>query len=273
MPYLIIIRPLNCLFVAFSVFFGAFYHSSFSNFSPVLFAMISASMIAGAGYVINDFFDLPIDSVNKPERVLPAGKISPKTAYIFSLILFILGIAISFLTQNIFCVFFAVFNSILLFLYARFFKMSFLTGNFLVAFAAGSTFIYGGLSGENLINGVIVALFAFLYTLIREFIKDGEDIEGDSNAGANTMAVLYGRKNSVLVSILPALGIVVFTYYLFQLKLMILDTFIMMNLLISVPLTIFIIYLLLNINKKSFSRISSLIKLDMFLLLIILWVG
>ncbi len=273
MPYLIIIRPLNCLFVAFSVFFGAFYHSSFSNFSPVLFAMISASMIAGAGYVINDFFDLPIDSVNKPERVLPSGKISPKTAYIFSLILFILGIAISFLTQNIFCVFIAVLNSILLFLYARFFKMSFLTGNFLVAFAAGSTFIYGGLSGENLINGVIVALFAFLYTLIREFIKDGEDIEGDSNAGANTMAVLYGRKNSVLVSILPALGIIVFTYYLFQLKLMILDTFIMMNLLISVPLTIFIIYLLLNINKKSFSRISSLIKLDMFLLLIILWVG
>lgn len=273
MPYLIIIRPLNCLFVAFSVFFGAFYHSNFGNFPLVLFAMISASMIAGAGYVINDFFDLPIDSVNKPERVLPSGKISPKTAYIFSLMLFILGITFSFLTQNIFCVFFAVFNSLLLFLYARFFKMSFLTGNFLVAFAAGSTFIYGGLSGENLINGVIVALFAFLYTLIREFIKDGEDIEGDSKAGANTMAVLYGRRNSVLVSILPALGIIMFTYYLFQLKLMILTTYIMMNLLISIPLIIFVIYLLLNINKKSFSRISSLIKIDMFLLLIILWVG
>ncbi len=273
MPYLMIIRPLNCLFVAFSVFFGAFYHSRFGDFSPVLFAMISASMIAGAGYVINDFFDLPIDSVNKPERVLPSGKISPKTAYIFSLILFILGIAISFLTQNIFCVFIAVFNSLLLFLYARFFKMSFLTGNFLVAFAAGSTFIYGGLSGENLINSVIVALFAFLYTLIREFIKDGEDIEGDSKAGANTMAVLYGRKNSVLASILPILGIIVFTYYLFQLKLMILATFIIMNLLITLPLTFFVIYLLFNINKKSFSKISSFMKLDMFILLIILWVG
>jgi geranylgeranylglycerol-phosphate geranylgeranyltransferase len=273
MPYLIIIRPLNCLFVAFSVFFGAFYYNSFGNFTTVLFAMISAFIIAGAGYVINDFFDLPIDSVNKPERVLPSGMISPKTAYIFSLILFILGIAISFFTQNIYCIFIAIFNSILLFLYARFFKMSFLTGNFIVAFAAGSTFIYGGLSGQNLINSVIIALFAFLYTLIREFIKDGEDIEGDSNAGANTMAVLYGRKNSVLASILPILGIIVFTFYIFRLKLISLTAFIFMNILISVPLVVCIIFLLLSLKKRNFSKISSFMKLDMFMLLIILWVG
>jgi len=273
MSYLMIIRPLNCLFVFFSVFFGAFYYNSFGNLTTVLFAMISAFMIAGAGYVINDYFDLSIDSVNRPKRILPSGKINPKTALIFSMFLFVLGIVISFFTQNIFCIFIAIFNSILLFLYARFFKMSFLTGNFIVAFAAGSTFIYGGLSGQNLINSVIVALFAFLYTLIREFIKDGEDIEGDSNAGANTMAVLYGRKNTVLASILPILGIIVFAFYIFRLKLISLSTFIFMNILISIPLVVCIIFLLLSLKRRSFSKISSFMKLDMFILLIILWVG
>ncbi len=273
MLFLKIIRPFNCLFVALTILFGAYYNSINNNFWIIIFAMVSATLIAGAGYVINDFFDLPIDIINKPHRVLPSGKISPKTAYIYAVLLFISGITLSFFTQNIYCVLIAILNSLILFFYAKSFKMSFLIGNILIAYTAASTFIYGGLSNNNFKNGLIVAIYAFLYTLIREFIKDSEDIEGDVKFGARTLAIKVGRKNITLISILPILCILIFNYFLLYLELITLTTFLILNLLVSVPLILFTVYLLRKLNKYRFSRISLLMKINMLVLLIILWVG
>ena len=119
MPFIKIVRPINCLFVILSVFFGAIYQSSITNVYPIIFAALSAAFIAAAGYVINDFFDIPIDIINKPDRILPSGKISPKTAYLFSILLFMLGISASYLTKNFYCIVIATVNSLLLFTYAK----------------------------------------------------------------------------------------------------------------------------------------------------------
>lgn len=273
MSFFKILRPYNCFFVVICVFFGAFYKNSLFNYS-VLYAVISAFLITGAGYIMNDFFDLTIDIINKPNRVLPSGKMNPKTAYIYSVSLFLTGIIISFLTKNVYCVFIAVFNSLALFYYAKFYKMRFLSGNLIVSYAAASTFIFGGLCNNNFKNSLFIAIFAFLYTLIREFIKDAEDIEGDSKSGAHTLAIHFGRKKTVLVSIIPSLVIVLFIFYLFHLKFLYPNTFIFMNLFVSLPLIIFIIYLINHSNDKGkFLKISSLMKVDMLILLIILWMG
>jgi len=271
MPFLKILRPFNCFFVALSVLFGAFYLNPNPNIVPIIFAAISASFIAAAGYVINDFFDLPIDQVNKPYRILPSGKITPKSAYMYSVFLFFAGIFFSYFTLSFWCVGLALFNSIALFYYAKFFKMSFLTGNLIVAYAAGSTFIFGGLSSGNLKNSLIIAFYAFLYTLIREFIKDAEDIEGDAEHGAKTLAVIAGRRNTAIVSIIPAIIIVSFTFYI-QSSISSL-TFWMLHGLVTVPIIFFFIVLLNKLSKKKFSLTSTLMKIDMLVLLIILWIG
>lgn len=273
MPFIKIIRPFNCLFVILSVFFGAYYQSSFSNLLPIIFAALSAFLIAAAGYVINDFFDIPIDIINRPDRILPSGKITPKTAYIFSVMLFIFGIIASYLTQNFYCVIIAIVNSILLFSYAKTFKMSFLTGNILVAYTTASTFLFGGLCNDNVKNSMIIVIFAFLYTFIREIVKDGEDIEGDIKLGAKTLAVKIGRKNIAAVSIFPASLIILYTIFLFMKNIIELKVFSALTIGVSFPLVILIIYILRKSEIKRFANTSYLMKIDMLILLIILWVG
>lgn len=272
MAYLKILRPFNCLFVAICVAFGIFFRNLTLQSYYVFFAILSATIIAGAGYVINDFFDLPIDSVNKPNRVLPSGKIKPKSAYLYAIVLFIIGIILSFLTRNKYCIAIAIINSVMLFFYAKTFKMNFLIGNLVVAYAAGSTFIFGGLSSNNFTNSLIIAIYAFLYTLMREFIKDAEDIEGDIKFNANTLAIKLGRENTIFTSILPVAFIIVFTIYLFFSEFILLSTFVLMNVFVSIPLIFFIIFLSKKISTKKLSLISGWMKIDMLILLVILWV-
>lgn len=273
MPFFKIIRPVNCLFVVLSVLFGAYYRASASNLIPVIFGAISASFIAAAGYVINDFFDIPIDIINRPDRILPSKKIAPKTAYLFSVMLFILGITVSYFTQNFYCVIMAFFNSLLLFIYAKTFKIRFLTGNILVAYITASTFLYGGLCNNNVRNSLIIVIFAFIYTFLREIIKDAEDIEGDLKLGATTLAVKIGRKNIARVSFIPVLAIFIYSIYLFSINLIDLTIFSIFTLGVSLPLTILIIYLLRKNEINRFTNASSLMKINMLMLLIILWVG
>ncbi|MCF7858543.1 MAG: geranylgeranylglycerol-phosphate geranylgeranyltransferase [Candidatus Cloacimonetes bacterium] len=272
MAFIKIIRPFNCIFVFLSVFFGAYYLTEVNNFLPVFFAACSAFLIAAAGYVINDFFDIPIDIVNRPERILPSRKITPQAAYIYAVMLFILGITASYFTQNLYCVLIAILNSILLFSYARYFKVSLLLGNLIVSLSTASIFLYGGLSNNNLKNSMIIFVFAFLGTFLREIVKDGEDIRGDLKQKAKTLAVRIGRKKIAIVAILPVLLIIIYTLYLFyydSISMVTLSAFIAG---VALPLIFLIYYLYDKSIKARFTRASMLIKIDMLILLIILWV-
>ncbi|HPR16774.1 MAG TPA: geranylgeranylglycerol-phosphate geranylgeranyltransferase [Candidatus Cloacimonadota bacterium] len=273
MPFLKILRPFNCLFVAITVLFGALISNTVGHVVPLIFAVLSATFIAAAGYVMNDFFDLPIDKINRPYRMLPAGKISPQSAYFYAVVLFMLGILFSFLTQKFLCVGMAVFNSLALFYYAKFFKMKFLIGNLIVAYAAGSTFIFGGICNDNLINCLQISIYAFLFTLLREFIKDAEDSEGDLQFGASTLAVKLGSQKTVIVSLLPVLALIYYTFFNFQHDLMEIGTFKFLHIFVSVPLVFFFILLLAKPQRRYFALTSTAMKLDMVVLMIILWVG
>lgn len=274
MNFLRLIRPVNCLFAALCVLFGAFYLNRIYFDLSVVSAVLSASLIAAAGYTINDFFDIPLDKVNKPHRVLPSGRIKPASAYLFAVILFVLGISCSFATGNWYCCLIALSNSILLFYYARNFKLKFLIGNLIVSYTAASTFIFGAICTDNLKNIFPVAVMAFLYTLIREMIKDAEDIEGDRKFGARTLAVSLGRKTSILLTLLPALALIAFFYLIFQQGLILLNTFLLLNITVSLPLFIILRQLIINSHsQRKFQLASRLIKLDMLILLIIIWIG
>jgi geranylgeranylglycerol-phosphate geranylgeranyltransferase len=211
--------------------------------------------------------------LNKPHRVLPQGKISLKHAYHFALFLFILGISMSFFTGKAINVAIAIFNSLLLFYYAKKFKMKFLSGNLIVAFTSASTFLYGGITNSNVDASLFVAGFAFFYTIMREIVKDMEDKPADETYHATTLPVRFGIKKAIAALFVPAVCIFLYSvwYFLFFSKNVI--SFLLFFLLVIIPLFAMIFFLKKKPQVSSFKSVSGFMKADMLVLLIILTLG
>lgn len=273
MPYLKIIRPMNCLFVILTVSFGAYYKADLQFALPVLFAVFATFFIAAAGYVINDFFDYEIDIINRSDRILPTGLISLKAAKNYAFLLFATGIIFSVLTQNEYCIILAIINSILLYLYSKYFKKMFFLGNLVVAYNSASTFVFGGLSNQNVKHSIIISLLAFLYTIVREIVKDVEDMDGDSKQGAKTIAVLWGNHKSLIFAALPAITIITLIQVFGFNQSISWYSYLFLNLLVTLPLAIFFAIMFKNKKKSTLNRISGLMKLDMLILLVIMMIG
>ena len=94
--YITIIRPLNCIMMFVATFIGAMIESDDFILMGIL-AGIVAFLVGAGGNVINDYFDIEIDKINAPKRPLACGKITKKVGLTYSIVLFGVGIAISFL--------------------------------------------------------------------------------------------------------------------------------------------------------------------------------
>lgn len=186
-----------------------------TNVSGVHFVLIILSyvLIAAAGYIINDYFDLNIDQVNKPDRVIIARLIRRRWALAWHIILSVLAIILSFYvdlrTNSHIAGVSAVFCVILLFFYSTTLKKKFLVGNILVSaitawsiialtwFEGNQFFLSksraGSLEIEKIFRlTVLYTSFAFIISLIREVVKDMEDVEGDRRYGCRTMPIVLG---------------------------------------------------------------------------------
>jgi len=208
-----IIRPVNSVVAGLAAALG--YLVATGTIIPsVILLMVIVILITGAGNTINDYFDLSIDRINRPERPLPSGTVTVTGALLFAGILFAAGILISLFT-NIYCAFFAVFNSLLLIAYAKTLKTTPFLGNLSVAFLAGSIFLFGGaLAGiPGIINNSVIALITIFAMLARELLKDAEDVPGDIAAGAKTIPVLYGVRLTAIISIIFTVFAVVVSFY------------------------------------------------------------
>jgi geranylgeranylglycerol-phosphate geranylgeranyltransferase (EC 2.5.1.42) len=164
-------------------------------------------LITGAGNAINDYFDIDIDRINKPDRPIPSGKISLRTALYFSLALFAAGSIIA-TSINMICGAIAVVNSLLLIYYASTLKRTALLGNIAVGYLTGSTFLFGGAIFFEYggIKGVFVLfVLATMATIAREIVKDIEDIEGDREDGAQTLPIIIGPKKAAYIASLIGL--------------------------------------------------------------------
>lgn len=208
--YLELMRYKNCLMagfaavigtlIAFNILISGTSSSSFSGAFPFLNAglvFLVVFLVSGAGNAINDYFDIRIDSINRPERPIPSGRIKVKEAFYFSCILFTLGILIAF-SINPICGLIALFNSLLLILYARTLKGTPLLGNLSIGYLTGSVFLFGasifGYEGIKALS--VLFLLAALAITAREIVKDIEDMEGDRQEGANTLPLRIGAKKA-----------------------------------------------------------------------------
>jgi geranylgeranylglycerol-phosphate geranylgeranyltransferase len=150
---------------------------------PVLMACLAAGLVTGAGNVLNDYSDRDTDRVNHPDRPIPSGSVSPKSALSLSAVLFIISLPVALLV-NLECFLLAGLNILILISYERSLKRKGLPGNLEVSWLTGSIFIFGGLAAYNgdltiLSRTLFLAILAFFASLGREIAKDIQDVEGD----------------------------------------------------------------------------------------------
>lgn len=200
----------NLLIIVFAQYFTAsFLIDSAKNITYYLLhrelflLSLSSVLIAAAGYIINDYYDVKIDLINKPHRVVVGKVLKRRVAMVAHTVLNFTGIGIGFLLSwQIGLINFT--SALLLWLYSNQLKRMPFIGNFVVALLTGlSIYIVEILFQSGNILVIAYALFAFAFTLIREIIKDMEDLRGDATFGCRTLPVVYGlRKTKNLIYIL-----------------------------------------------------------------------
>jgi len=207
---------------------------------PVNFICLALStvLITAAGYIINDYFDIKIDLINKPDKVVLENTIPRRQAILLHTILNITGIALAAFVAvqagHVEWVMVQVITTLLLWFYSTHFKRQFMTGNIIVALLTALTIIIlivyepslhkyitmpgivGRLAGATELNPVwmlsVYAYFAFMLTWMREIVKDMEDHKGDAEQGCVTMPIKWGLKRSArFVQVLGVLTIIPLT--------------------------------------------------------------
>ncbi len=205
-----------------------------NEFVFALFAFAFVLMAAG-GYVINDYYDVQIDTINKPGKVIIGRHILPKDALIFYRILNIAGViagcASAFLMGLPLLGFiFALYISGLWF-YSYSLKRRLLTGNLIIAFFVALVPLVSGVTEYSslmksmdsialvlapcwlygLIGIYSLSIFALLTTLAREIVKDTEDMDGDKSANSRTLPIVFGTR-AVKITVTTLLLVVLFFF-------------------------------------------------------------
>ncbi|MFC3417250.1 geranylgeranylglycerol-phosphate geranylgeranyltransferase [Algoriphagus hitonicola] len=208
-------RPVNLLLVAFTQLMTAYFlvEESWSGI-PVLqdfklyLLILATLMITAAGYMINDYYDVKIDYVNRPDEVIVGKGIKRRVVIFLHTILNFSAIGLGYLVAPriaLIC-FFAAF---LLWLYSNRLKREPFIGNLTVAFLTGlSVYLIAIYYQKNELLVLTYAIFAFFLNLIREIIKDIEDRDGDRKHGCRTLPIVLGFRKTKQVIFLIAIGFV-----------------------------------------------------------------
>lgn len=250
---------------------------SFADFSLLV---LSTVLIAAAGYIINDYFDVKIDKINKPERLYIDHGVKRRVAIFihmqFNLIGFMLGAYVAYKAGNIYLAALPFLSTTALWFYSTHFKRQLLMGNLIVSVLSALVPLQVLLFEKPLIENIenltslyttviCFACFAFLLSLAREIIKDLEDFKGDYETGCKTMPVMWGIKASKAITagiISNTLLLLVFICYkLFQKDFILLAAYLFVF--VFLPCLFLIWKLYRSKEKKEFNFLSKLVKLIM----------
>jgi len=211
-----LIRYENCLMAGFAATTGTFIaenimaSDAFDLFHLKNYPLLDMGrvflvvfLISGAGNAINDYYDFKIDSINRPERPIPSGRVKLKEALYVTYLLFALGTFTAFSIQQI-CGVIAFFNSLMLILYAKTLKSTPFLGNLSIGYLTGSTFLFGAsvFGFEGIKALFVLFVLSALAITAREIVKDIEDMEGDKMEGIDTLPLRIGAKKASYIAVL-----------------------------------------------------------------------
>ncbi|KAF0242501.1 MAG: hypothetical protein FD183_352 [Chitinophagaceae bacterium] len=248
--------------------------------------MIASVLIAAAGYIINDYFDQNIDHINKPTKVVVNRIISRRWVIFWHMFLSMSGLFFTSFALPIHHYWHLVLANMIaiiaLWFYSTTLKKKLLVGNVLISLLTAWVIVILFFAKHPLnINDllqvqhqevrffrlmIVYASFAFIISLIREVVKDIEDIEGDRKYGCTTMPIVWGINAS---KVFVAVWVVVLIAAMVILQIYVLGlgwwlSAVYCIILIVAPL-IWVLKLLFKAQSSAqFHQISSLIKFIMF---------
>lgn len=248
-PYLQLLRVGNLTFVAILLYVMEKWVATpllqleqFGELMPwwiLTLLIVSVVGIAAGGYVINDYFDVKIDRINRPDNLVVTRIISRDAAmnlfYGLTAVGVIAGTVVAWWAHSWTLLFTYVVIPGLLWFYSASYKRMFLVGNLVVAFASAivpllvaianadylhhlyqNALAYSPIIGELYVWTGGFAAFAFLLTWVREIVKDIEDIEGDREMECRTLPIVWGDKVAkIIATILLVVIATLIVYMLF----------------------------------------------------------
>lgn len=242
--------------------------------------MLSTVLIAAAGYIINDYFDIKIDQLNRPGSVVLGSSIARKNAIIAHTLLNSAALApvawIALRAGHPEWALLQVVCTVMLWFYSTTFKRQYVTGNIMVALLTALTivalYVYEpALHGNVNLPVWILAVycfFAFVLTWMREIVKDMEDMEGDAAEGCVTMPIKNGlafaTRFTAALAICAALPLVISSVLLFRHGYVAMSVYVLV--LLALPLLVWTTYLLRGRPVTThYSKCSRALKLIMVL--------
>lgn len=198
-------------------------------------------LIAAGGYVINDYFDIKIDRINRPDQLIVTQYISKENAMRLSIGLSGVGmvcglVAAWLLRSSAIAILFAIIPGLLWF-YSSSYKRLLIIGNVTIALLSALSPMmiaianvaqlqlkYSTILPYTTLEHDIYAwvggfsLFAFLLTWIREIVKDLQDQMGDRELECHSMPIVWGNiVTKIVVTALIVLTTVLIGWFWYSL--------------------------------------------------------
>jgi 4-hydroxybenzoate polyprenyltransferase len=302
-PYLQLLRVGNLTFVAILLYVMEKWVATpllqleqFGELMPwwiLTLLIVSVVGIAAGGYVINDYFDVKIDRINRPDNLVVTRIISRDAAmnlfYGLTAVGVIAGTVVAWWAHSWTLLFTYVVIPGLLWFYSASYKRMFLVGNLVVAFASAivpllvaianadylhhlyqNALAYSPIVGELYVWTGGFAAFAFLLTWVREIVKDIEDIEGDREMECRTLPIVWGDKVAKMIATILLVVIAILIVYMlfavlpFSHEWKSLPTrYVVFGLI--VPILCSIVLLWAANNRTEYHRVQTIIKFAMFM--------
>ncbi|MHA2393510.1 MAG: geranylgeranylglycerol-phosphate geranylgeranyltransferase [Promethearchaeota archaeon] len=271
-----ILRPINALMGGLTVIIGILNTrigiDPFTLIFNIILGVLTYFFITGSGMVINDYYDIEIDKINRPERPIPRGSITLKQAKMLWIITILIGIGIAILHTILFrisylSIIIAAFFAFIGWLYAAWGKKSGFIGNVIVSTSFSIGLIYGAVLNNSNVPFYIYFFFltSFFLLLSREIIKGCEDVEGDKKEGVKTLAIRIGINKATKFSL--AFAILAIVFFILPYFTVINPLLFLISMAFGLVVVVFAVILLLkrNLEKKDFKKISLSLKLGAFL--------
>ena len=298
MYFLRLIRPIN-LFIIILTMYGTVYYvqrtSLFYGYSiswiDFILLVFSTCLIAAGGNIINDYFDVKADRINKPEKLIITKHIKRRWAIVshwsFNGIAFLIGIYLSIKYNSLSFVFVHLISINLLWFYSMYFKRKVLIGNIMIAFLTALVPIlallfmiyspndsnqladpsaFGWIMDYDFALIQFITFFAFVQNLAREILKDIQDIEGDKLIYVKSLPMVIGVKKTMAITFLLLSFLPVFLLFLFFSQEYLTTSFLLNNwtFLLAGVINLFILALII-LGKGNFKFYDRLIKISMLL--------
>jgi len=211
--FIFMIRPINSIMVGLAVVVGIALTSVNDLLSTkTLFGFLTGFFISSYSMVTNDYYDIEVDRINRPNKPIPSNKIKLKEAILYACLLLFLGELFSLLIGPTNFIIATIF-SFISWIYNYWGKKKMFIGNIMVASSVAIPYLYGGAAFEKIGNQLLwfLALTSFLAAAGREIVKTIIDIEGDRARNVNSISISHGSEIAGNISAIFFIGAVATT--------------------------------------------------------------